>query len=1001
MSDPSVKRGTIGRTARSFGTAICGFLLITQILLPTVSALASGSPTLATDAQDYTPGSTVTLSGAGWQAAEAVHLFVNDDKGQSWSWSDDVTADDSGAFTEQFTLPNWFVATYIATATGSVSGTATTSFTDGNVKVDSGSPATASSFVITSTTYLGSSDCSTGAQTPTSTTVTNNNFTQGVGSSDSVKLQASATADSGAKRFSAWSSTDSPPSPFTDLRSGTICVPGFQSSQRNYRVTYVTNNSPVVAAPANQNGTAGTAKSFNIESFTDDGPSPWAVDVNWGDASSHTTLSSSSTGSLGTASHTYAAVGTFTVTVTVTDGAGTGRSGSRTFSIVVASGDTTPPSGTVSINGGAGFTNSATVTLHLHATDNVGVTAYRVANGSDCSGATYQSVTSIATFDLDITNWALPAGDGSKTVCAQYRDAALNQSATATASITLDTQAPDTTITANPSNPTNNTSASFSFTGSDNITPPASLTFECQLDGNGFTSCTSPKSYAGPLSPGTHTFMVRAKDQAGNTDATPASFTWTVDTTAPTVTILSAATPTTGGSSVTWNATKSGPYSVRVGGSDCSSGTLADSGTYTAPGNVTSAIASNALAEGSNSVRVCVTDAAANTGSATTTVVKNTTTTLTESNATGTYGGSVDLSATLKNGTSPVAGATISFKLQGTPVGSATTDSSGEAVLIGASLDGIAAGTHAGGITATFAGDGTFQGSSGSADLSVAKADPSCSVTPYDVTYDTHAHTATGSCTGAKGETLSGLNLSGTTHTNAGTFTDSWTFTDATGNYNDASGVVSDHIGKTDATCTVTGYTGVYDGGSHGATGSCSGVGGENAGTLDLGQSFTNVPGGTAHWTFTGNGNYKDQAGDVPVVRGEWVQRDLRRGRPHRHRHVRGGGGPERRAGRAGPQRHEAHPRRDLRRRPLDVHRHHRQLQGRRRHGHRPDRQGRRQLLHQRVLRDLRRGRPRGHRDLLRGGRGGRRDPEPRGQLHQRARGDRPLDLHRQTRRAR
>ena len=46
--------------------------------------------------------------------------------------------------------------------------------------------------------------------------------------------------------------------------------------------------------------------------------------------------------------------------------------------------------------------------------------------------------------------------------------------------------------------------------------------------------CSSdlPTSYTS-LPDGSHTFSVRAKDQAGNTDATPASYTWTIDATAP------------------------------------------------------------------------------------------------------------------------------------------------------------------------------------------------------------------------------------------------------------------------------------------------------------------------------------------------------------------------------------------------------------------------------------------------------------------------------------
>jgi hypothetical protein len=74
-------------------------------------------------------------------------------------------------------------------------------------------------------------------------------------------------------------------------------------------------------------------------------------------------------------------------------------------------------------------------------------------------------------------------------------------------------------------------------------------------------------------------------------------------------------------------------------------------------------------------------------------------------------------------------------------------------------------------------------------------------------------------------------------------------------------------INKASATIIVNGYTGTYDGAAHGATLiSATGVNSEDlSASVSLGSSFTNGPGGMAHWTFT-NANYNDQSGDVTIV---------------------------------------------------------------------------------------------------------------------------------------
>ena len=160
---------------------------------------------------------------------------------------------------------------------------------------------------------------------------------------------------------------------------------------------------------------------------------------------------------------------------------------------------------------------------------------------------------------------------------------------------------------------------------------------------------------------------------------------------------------------------------------------------------------------------------------------------------------------------------------------------------------------------------GNYNNASGSISDSISKANASVSVTAYSVTYDGNAHMAAGTATGVKGESLSGLDLGATSHTNAGIFTDTWTFTDSTGNYNNATGSVSDSIAKANANVSVTPYSVTFDGSSHTAIGSVTGVGGAMLSGLDLnGTSHTSAGTYTDSWTFTDTtGNYNNTTGSV------------------------------------------------------------------------------------------------------------------------------------------
>ncbi len=84
-------------------------------------------------------------------------------------------------------------------------------------------------------------------------------------------------------------------------------------------------------------------------------------------------------------------------------------------------------------------------------------------------------------------------------------------------------QKTETVISSGPSNPTENEAATFSF-----FADPPDATFECALDDETPSECTSPVNYTA-LSIGSHTFCVIATDPTtGIIDPTPACYTWVI-----------------------------------------------------------------------------------------------------------------------------------------------------------------------------------------------------------------------------------------------------------------------------------------------------------------------------------------------------------------------------------------------------------------------------------------------------------------------------------------
>jgi hypothetical protein len=107
---------------------------------------------------------------------------------------------------------------------------------------------------------------------------------------------------------------------------------------------------------------------------------------------------------------------------------------------------------------------------------------------------------------------------------------------------------PAVVINSGPSALTTQTFAAFSFTGSDPV--GYQLTYTCDLDGV-VSGCDSATGTAyGPLADGVHSFVVSVRNADGE-QASSARYEWTVDSTAPTVTVTAPQQPVTLASSAT------------------------------------------------------------------------------------------------------------------------------------------------------------------------------------------------------------------------------------------------------------------------------------------------------------------------------------------------------------------------------------------------------------------------------------------------------------------
>jgi hypothetical protein len=185
-----------------------------------------------------------------------------------------------------------------------------------------------------------------------------------------------------------------------------------------------------------------------------------------------------------------------------------------------------------------GSTTSNSMKFSFSGTDKEGKTI----NQFECSVDGKPFVTCVSTNTVNVI-------DGTHTFSVRSEDNAGNKDSTpAYFTWTVDTTAPTTSIVSavdgnnnTVSNKGNSESTSIKFTFNSTDAGGVGIDgHQCNIDNSRYVDCTSPFIFPNLLREGSHTFSVLSQDNAGNKDSTPAYFTWTVDTTEPTTSIVSA-----------------------------------------------------------------------------------------------------------------------------------------------------------------------------------------------------------------------------------------------------------------------------------------------------------------------------------------------------------------------------------------------------------------------------------------------------------------------------
>ncbi len=206
--------------------------------------------------------------------------------------------------------------------------------------------------------------------------------------------------------------------------------------------------------------------------------------------------------------------------------------------------DLTPPDSVIDAGPGA-LTQDETPTFEFSSNE-VGSSFACSVDGGDFVGC-----------DTPFTTEALADGDHQFAVLAT--DSVGNaEEEPASRSFRVDRTAPETRITSGPAEGSSVASKSATF-GFDSPAADADA-FRCRLDGQGWSPCESASSQSyGGLDDGEHTFSVRAIDEAGNSDPSPSTRTWRVDTSPPQTSIEDGPSGTTKDSGATFSVAADDP----------------------------------------------------------------------------------------------------------------------------------------------------------------------------------------------------------------------------------------------------------------------------------------------------------------------------------------------------------------------------------------------------------------------------------------------------------